>query len=690
MRLQKVRIRNFRLLREVELAFNDKSTVIVGRNNSGKTSLAEIFKRVLSERIRFELEDFSLGVYEQFWTAYEAAKKKEKEEDIRKKIPCIEMELVVGYDKTATTLGPISDFVVDLNPDCAEVLISLKYELGAGGITTFFAPVDVPAGGSEKVVLFKALKQRIPNHFECGVSAVDPNDPTNRKPMEVAQLRALLRSGFINAQRGLDDKTDRENVVLGKILEILFKTAKSANAPKNDQDTAKMLEAAVQGVQTGIDQDFSKQLDGLLPAFKIFGYPRLPDPQLRTETVLNVEALLSGHTKIRYTGANGVNLPEAYNGLGTRNLIFILLKLLEFFKAHQTADVAGINLVFIEEPEAHLHPQMQEVFIAKLAELAQVFADTYSEGRVWPVQFVVTTHSSHLANRVPFRNLRYFLAVADDSPNVCKTKIKDLAQGFSADLKADEEFLHQYMTLTCCDLMFADKAVMIEGTAERILLPKFIERTDAALDPECRLSSQYVSVLEVGGAYAHKFFKLLEFLELPALVITDIDAVNSKNNNSKCLVSEADRSSNGCINSWFPGVAMADLIKKTAADKVSGKRRIAFQIAEEDEQPVGRSFEEAFVLANLKKYSIAGATSAEIEKKASDTAAGLGKKSEVALTLAISDTAWNTPKYITEGLLWLVEDEIKAARVAKEAAAKNGDLLTKAVKAAGDATKKHA
>jgi putative ATP-dependent endonuclease of OLD family len=67
------------------------------------------------------------------------------------------------------------------------------------------------------------------------------------------------------------------------------------------------------------------------------------------------------------------------------------------------------------------------------------------------------------------------------------------------------------MTLTRCDLLFADKAILIEGTSERLLLPKMIEKVDEVLSKTNKLGSQYISVVEVGGAYAHIFFKLLDF-----------------------------------------------------------------------------------------------------------------------------------------------------------------------------------
>src|SRR3546814_13504539 len=70
MRIVRARIENFRLLRDVEVGFEQRTTLIVGRNNSGKTSIAELFRRLLSGgSLAFRLEDFSLGCHESFWQA---------------------------------------------------------------------------------------------------------------------------------------------------------------------------------------------------------------------------------------------------------------------------------------------------------------------------------------------------------------------------------------------------------------------------------------------------------------------------------------------------------------------------------------------------------------------------------------------------------------------------------------------
>lgn len=676
MQIVKVGIKNFRLLKDVELCFQKETTVIVGRNNSGKTSLAEFFKRLLAKEspLSFELEDFSLCVHEQFWDAYRVFEQQGDDASVRMAMPIIEASITLSYQKDAPLLGALTDFIIDINPDCTEVRANIRYQPADGKARAFFDKIELKGKdeAERKHSFFKIMRARIPVCYSATLLAVDPRDDTNTKAVEWARFRALLQTGFINAHRGLDDTTHRDNDVLGKILEALFKAAQSETATQNDKDTAKGLEAAVETIQGNIAEGFSAQLKKLLPAFKLFGYPRLKDPDLRTETAFDVERLLKDHTKIQYSGANGVHLPEAYNGLGTRNLIFMLLKLLGFFKEFQSGQsIPAVHLVFIEEPEAHLHPQMQEVFISKLGEIAAEFSKQYNEGKPWPVQFVVTTHSSHLANKAPFKAIRYFLA-APDAGGGLQTKIKDLGDGFGKALKPDDEFLHKYMTLTRCDLMFADKAILIEGTTERILMPKMIADVDASLPPDSRLGSQYLCVMEVGGAYAHRFFKLLDFLELRTLIITDLDSVKpgAKGKLVSCKVGEATRSSNGCIKDWFKPqsaeqqpadpvapLTMADIRAKTDSEKTVGLRRLAYQIPESAEKPTGRSFEGAFMLANPKLFGLAeDATAPALEQGAWDEAEAVDSKSDFALRFAIDEGGWLVPRYIREGLVWLAGD----------------------------------
>jgi putative ATP-dependent endonuclease of the OLD family len=662
MRINKISIKNFRLLENVELLLEKKTTLIVGRNNSGKTSLTELFRRLLSDKASgFRLEDFSLSVHEQFWQAFILKNQGDEEKTVREALPIIEVKLTISYDENEYSLGLLSDFIIDLDPDCTETIVVIRNELEEGAIESLFEGLGFdPAAEeeSQKTTFFRAIRERIKKSYTARVSAEDPHDPNNQKAMEWPQLRALLVSGFINAQRGLDDTTHRDMNLLGKILEALLKSAMSDAADPKDQEIAEKLKQAVDGMQEGIDVGFNKQLKDLFPAFSLFGYPGLSDPQLLTETTLDMGRLLKDHTKVHYAGINGIHLPEAYNGLGVRNLIFILLKVLEFFKAFKTMPTApGIHLVFIEEPEVHLHPQMQEVFISKLSSIADLFATKFNDGIAWPVQFVVTTHSSHLANKAQFDSIRYFQATSGEgAKSACSTRIKDLREGLGGTPPDDLAFLHKYMTLTRCDLLFADKAVLIEGTTERLLLPRMIEKVDAETTDGPRLSSQYVSVVEVGGAYAHLFFDLLNFIDLRTLIITDLDTVNGNENRKSCKVSEGTHTSNACITNWFDDAAItpASLIAKSAEEKTNGIRRLAYQIPEKEGFCCGRSFEDAFILANPELFELKGGSEQERESDAWQRAEGVKRtKTEFALKYAIETTEWSTPRYIAEGLRWL-------------------------------------
>lgn len=660
MRIKKIQIKNFRLLKDVELCLDKHMSLIVGRNNSGKTSLAELFRRLLSEKIAsFRLEDFSLAAHSEFWSAFQIAKKGQEEIDVRATLPSIDVTLIAGYNKSTASFGPLADFIVDLDLDCEEACIDICYKLGEGKLKAFFDEIEVDSEldeSQQKIKLLQKMKELIPKYYSCRIIARDPNDSTNIRPLEWIKLRELIQGNFISAQRGIDDITHTENDSLSKILNALFESANQENSQKSDQQTVDELKEGVKAVQENIDRSFNGQLTNLLPALNLFGY-RFSAPKIVTETNLDVGLLLRNHTKICYS-ANGINLPEGYNGLGTRNLIYILLKLFEAFKSFKTrGDEPGIHLMFLEEPEAHLHPQMQEVFVSKLEEVAELFANQYGDGQPWPVQFIITTHSPHMANKADFDSLRYFLTTVDSNARDSSyTKVKDLKRDFGdrknkdKEFQKDNEFLHQYMTLTRCDLLFADKVILIEGTSERLLLPVMIGKVDTELTEENTLESQYISVLEVGGAYSHIFFRLLDFLELPALIITDLDSIGAKN--EACLVSEGEGTSNASIKSWFSVVTISPnaLLMKQESDKIKGIRRIAYQIPEIGSSICGRSLEAAFMLANSAKFSLINNDS--IEKLVWDRTLK-EKKSEFALKHAIYDTDWAVPRYIYEGLVWL-------------------------------------
>jgi hypothetical protein len=189
-------------------------------------------------------------------------------------------------------------------------------------------------------------------------------------------------------------------------------------------------------------------------------------------------------------------------------------------------------------------------------------------------------------------------------------------------------------------------------------MPRIIEKVDLDLPESKRLGRQYISIIEVGGAYVHLFFDLIDFLEIKTLVITDMDAVDKSPSGKACKVSQGTHTSNACFKRWF-GIETSptQLLLKAPGEKVKGARRLAFQVPEQDGAPCGRSFEDAFVLANPALFPPGG-------QDAEDFAWSMTrdlKKSAFALNYAISELGWNVPRYMKEGLLWLADSSMNHA-----------------------------
>jgi len=618
MLIEKVEINNFRLLKNVNLSLQDKTTVIVGRNNSGKTSLTEIFRR-FSKRDKFKLEDFSISSLSKFSEALSAKSENKKEEIIRELLPSIDMTLTVNYEDNKDDYGVLSNFIIDLDEKLTRTKIRISYRLQDGKIEGFFSGLN----GLKEKELFDLIRERIPVYYDFEVLAIDLNNPKNISKTEFENYKLLIRNDFISAQRWLDDETIKENNVLGKVLGSIFSNASKETAPMEMQQKSKELDIVVKKLQKSVDTDFKDKVQALIPALKIMGYPGLSDPNFTTKTSFDAKTIIEKNTKLLYEKPHGITLPETYNGLGSRNLIFILFNLFDYFRQFQSDPIQAKNhIIFIEEPEAHLHPQMQEVFIRKLYEIANVFSKKLNKGEIWPVQFVVTTHSTYIANEAHFDSIRYFLTKGKKES---QTYIKDLNTEFSKkEHNEDKDFINKYLTLTKCDLFFADKAIMIEGATERILMPEFIKKLESG-----NLTSQFISTVEIGGAYAHHFYKFLDFLELKTLIITDLDSTklektDAGNRYKACPVSKGEKSSNSGIKNWFSytdnNIDLSEIRLKKITDKIIGTRRIAFQIDEKPSKCCGRSFEDAFIIANPTIFGINETKGDDLEIKAYEKA----------------------------------------------------------------------
>ncbi|CAJ2863797.1 ATP-dependent OLD family endonuclease [Burkholderia pseudomallei] len=675
MKLSEITIQNFRLLRDARMRLDTAgiTTILIGPNNSGKTSAIEALLAFLQRPSRqLSLNDFSLGCrnafakFEQHVLAPHApaagapAAGLAPNPSTFPELPVLSLRLKFDYDDTGPDLAVAGELLMDLEDDTSSVTVEARF---APASPENLAQVYVKDRDTDQT-LADYLATTLHDHYKLDLYKLSPDGAQFEKLLDRGILQRLIRVDVVSAQRHIDDREEGGKVTrLSTLLHAHYERRYKVDAPAD----FKALEKTLGEQSAALSPQYVKAFDGLMKGLAKFGYPESPKLTVRAE--LSADGLFKDSTRVFYATEispqplpvaaeasipiETFDLPERYNGLGFKNLIYIVLRL-KSFREDVESDPENrprVHLIVVEEPEVHMHPQMQAVFVQKVSEF---LAPADGEAGV---QLLLTTHSSHMAANSGFAPVRYFRRKKGS------VEIKDLlafeTSAKSEPEKAAMEFLRKYLTTTRCDMFFADKLVFIEGQVERMLLPRLI----SALQPVLRekLTSTYLCTVEVGGAYAHIFRKLIEFLDLPALVITDLDAIDGTTK-KKARVDKGHTSSNATLKQWLPGSCdLPELLAATPAMKTAGQVRIAYQVPEAAGQPCARSFEEAFVYANAA-WLLANKTKLLATGDRfmySDEAAIIAgaydiepPKVDFALDL-LANEGWATPKYINEGLEWL-------------------------------------
>ena len=497
----------------------------------------------------------------------------------------------------------------------------------------------------------------------------------------------LIRIDEINAQRGLNDDAVDASASGQRRLSQQLTEYYNKHIDPSKEPTEHDIEAldAIYKAQQAFTDSMSQGFQPALKELGELGYPGFYNPNIKINPQLKPTDGLEHNSALQYEldGCKDSFLPETYNGLGYQNLIFMAFELIRFRDSwlkigkQQTSQPAGTNieyppihLVLIEEPEAHLHPQAQQVFI-KQAYKILTNNEKVEIGKL-TTQLVITTHSSHITHECEFANLRYFKRFQPAIGEVQSTTVINLSNVFGSNDKDTEMFVSRYIKITLCDLFFADAAILIEGDAERILLPSFIRKPDFDY-----VNQSYISILSIGGSHAHKLKPFMETLGIPTLIITDLDATIEKEVEGKKVwgssiaeLGKNQKTNNDTLKSWFPQKeSIDDLLGLCADDK---KQDSPFPLCVVFQTPVRMNgtevlpytFEDSLIFENKAiidgvekaKGMIKKAKGITDAQSAFDTIRDSGfKKAEFALDLLYLSNFDNikVPAYISEGLQWL-------------------------------------
>lgn len=660
MRLSKIKIKNYRLIIDAELEIDPKTTLIVGRNNTAKTSCFVCIGSVL-KGIPFSFNDYPLSKREDLYANITSFMAKEITfEDLCECLEPISIEFLVDYslDDPDDNLGALSPFIIDVDMDTTTALIRAEYKLKADekGIWKILEPNYYANGSfSPGDDVHNAIINNFHRLFEMTIYAINPKNTEDKQIKKQEELAELFPFHIIQAERRLGEDGTQDNS-LSSLISDFFDVSEDELDP-SVSEKVRELRAIVEGANKNIQQQSNAILSALVSQTVGFGYPNGEELQLGVTTRLSIDDQIKNQTQLSYTaGTSKEQLPGTYNGLGYKNLIKMEFLLASFAKKIEKCGDACIPLLFIEEPESHMHPQMQHAF----AEYLEAFlAKITSMG----IQTLLTSHSAHIANTMVFSKIRY---AQKTKAGVIYKNLNTFAQKNPSNI----EFIRKYLTITKCDLFFADKAIFVEGASERLLLPDMIDKCAKAGDfdsQEYKLPAQYYTLVEIGGAYAYKFIPFAEFLGIPCLILTDLDSVSGqKGANGKIYynsvsASKGETTSNETLKWWVrkkkeipeddnAQIALTDITSMSPDDKTRCRCHIEFQTTENG--LCGHSLEEAIRNVNRAHYKL-GDTPTEEDLEFSEK-----KKTDFALNLICECEDYVVPAYIKDGLVWLNDQRV--------------------------------
>ena len=676
MKIKSIRIENFRRLECINIDIESDETVFVGPNNSGKTS-ATAAMRCFIDNKNFKVHDFSVSKVIGFDAFIE--------ENDSKHLPAIELDIWFAIDPDSIEFGRAFSLLPKLSGNYTELGIRLRFEASDADRlrSDYLEKHPLEEDGLRKRSLFHYLgvDRNLNRYFHTSYYSLERvkadviAHPLNKDEGKKL-LQNLVRVDFVDAQRNIDDdEMHRSNKL----------SAAFASYYKKNLEQAEMSEDANQVIDENnqrLTEHYEKHFGGLMKVIQGLGVPSVHDRDLRVVSSLSPETVLQGNTDLFYVDKErNHELPEAYNGLGFKNLVYMAIQISHYHLQwmRTTVNRPLTQIIFIEEPEVHLHAQVQQTFILNISAILNNAAQSEDDMTIVP-QLVITTHSAHILDTVQFSKVRYFrrCELEGEDPATATTlnasEVRNLRdfQPNAIEIEGQEiseegalTFLQKYLRLTHCDLFFADATILVEGTVEKLLLSGMIEKSAP------KLGQCYITILEVGGAYAHRFASLLKFLSIPYLVITDIDSVEPDGRHKVCRAdTEGAQTSNASLKQFLGIESIAELSELGVAEKIQTEhdRFIAFQTVlevkrnGEEMQMLGRTIEEAFVYQNLDMYRTEKMTlGSEIPESLQDTyetvyefvkSGGL-KKTDFALGVLGSAAQWVVPEYISEGLAWL-------------------------------------
>ncbi|OLO12636.1 hypothetical protein BTW10_04010 [Chromohalobacter japonicus] len=443
MHVSELHIKKFRIFENVKLSLNPGLNVLVGENNSGKTALIDA--------IRLTLDTNSAE-----WTRI-------FESDFQNSSDTLSIKL--KFD--------------GITPDQARNFVEhLTHEERDEGVRHSVLYVTLTARRTEVI---RRGSRLIRTELRSGINGDglsiereirDYLSSTYLKPLRDAEAELSSGRGSRLTQILSSSKHfKRDGVHFESLLKGLIAASSEAKNNQGLKDNRSDIERYVKELTFNTDKfDLSIQMLGSQEFDTLDSLER----ERAFQDILRRLSLMLDESK-------------PLQGLGYSNILFMATELILLEQ-----EESDFPLLLIEEPEAHLHPQLQ-------MKLLKFIRDTYSDTNSATFQTILTTHSSNLASKAPLESM----ILVSNGAAFPLTKSETLLD------PEDYVFLEKFLDVTKSNLFFAKSVLIVEGDGENVLLPTISNLLGRPLE------DYGVSVVNVGNTAYTRYAKI--FLRRAAL-----------------------------------------------------------------------------------------------------------------------------------------------------------------------------
>lgn len=480
---------------EIDVASD--TTLIIGKNNAGKTTIITALDNLINHSNAFGANDFNYKYLQEYLNDYDV-------NNPPASAPYIEFKITIELEEDSSDrISNLIPFMLVEDIEDSELDICIRYEVGdlvffQSEMKEYFSEGKDKNAFAKFLNLLKDTDYTL-NYYDKNLNRIDAD----------FKLSNLMELQCIKANHLKNDHclTDAFNKIINYRYDHVFQ--------KEKKEITKELEQINSDLTQNISKNHTDVIRNVLKT--LVSMEQRMGVDLSAD--ITFDKLMKDLIKYEYI-EDDTNIPEDQFGLGYTNLVMIIATIMDYMERYPDSSFnSKINLISIEEPETFMHPQMQELFIKNINEAIRVLLS--SKDKDVNSQIIITTHSSHILNSKihstnTFNNICYLHEKKSNASvtNLCN---KIVMPNESEDEESESfRFLKKHIKYKVSELFFSEAAIFVEGFAEDMIIPYYIEKREG-------LCKHFVSVFNINGAHGFLYKRLIEALGIPVLIITDLD-----------------------------------------------------------------------------------------------------------------------------------------------------------------------